>query len=304
VARLAVGDVTRSARPYRGLLPITPRLGPLSIDDPAVRTVAAHLAAIVAAAVVLLLQGPAPLTESQALLAVLIAIGFSALRIMVVRKRLMPSTMALDAIGTVVFLAGTGAPASPFYFLALAGVWWAAHIPRRRSGLIYGLAFATAYGLLIVPQALYERQLVGAFEDAAVLLIVAVLCDWFVSVDRRALALNEALTVPPFGAEQLAIREGLLRALRTMDIPVDVILTAGQVGLTAVQAELLCYLVMGLTNVEISDAAAISEATVRYRLTRLYRALGVRGRREAAGRAQAMGLSKGSRSSSGIGEAP
>jgi DNA-binding CsgD family transcriptional regulator len=76
-----------------------------------------------------------------------------------------------------------------------------------------------------------------------------------------------------------------------MDISLDVVLAAGQLGLTAIQAELLSYLVLGLTNMEISDATRLSEAAVRYRLTRLYRMLGVRGRREAADRARALGLS-------------
>jgi DNA-binding CsgD family transcriptional regulator len=109
-------------------------------------------------------------------------------------------------------------------------------------------------------------------------------------VDRRALALNDALNAAPPGIEQLAIREGLQRALTTMQVPVDVVLTAGQVGLTAAQTELLSYLVLGLSNFEIADAAGISEATARYRLTRLYRALGVRGRRAAARRAKEFGL--------------
>ncbi len=106
----------------------------------------------------------------------------------------------------------------------------------------------------------------SVLEHAAILVIFALLSDWFVRVDKRALELNEALTVPPFGSEQLAIRDGLLRALRTMDVPVDAVIAAGQVGLTAVQAELLAYLMLGLTNIEISDASGLSEATVRYRL--------------------------------------
>jgi len=89
----------------------------------------------------------------------------------------------------------------------------------------------------------------------------------------------------------MAIREGLRRALGNMDVPLDVLLAAGQLGLTAIQAELLSYLVLGLTNLEISDATRLSEAAVRYRLTRLYRLLGVRGRREAAERARDLGLS-------------
>ena len=289
MARTTEG-IARSLRSWHVPPTADLRIRPLTWDDPELRMLVAHVAALVAALVILIVQRPQPMRAGEALIGVVISVGFTLVRVLAVRRRLAVSTLALDAVGTVVFLAGTGAPTSPFFVLALAGVWWAAHVPRRRSGLVYGISFACAYALLVIPQALQVSALVEALEDASVLIIVAILSDWFVRVDRRALALGEALTVPPFGAEQLAIREGLLRALRTMDIPVDVVLAAGQVGLTAVQAELLAYLVLGLTNLEISDAVGVSEATVRYRLTRLYRALGVRGRREAARRARDLGL--------------
>jgi DNA-binding CsgD family transcriptional regulator len=230
------------------------------------------------------------MTVAQIMIAVGIGLGVSLLHVLNVKRRLAVSTLILDAVGMVLLLVGTGAPGSPFYVLALAGVWWAAHVPRRHSGLTYGLAFAAAYAVLVVPQALRDHTLVEAFEDGSVLVVVAFLSDWFVRVDRRALELNEALHAPRFGSEHLAIREGLERALGNMDIPVDVILAAGQLGLTAIQAELLSYLVIGLTNLEIADATRLSEAAVRYRLTRLYRRLGVRGRGEAAERARELGL--------------
>jgi DNA-binding CsgD family transcriptional regulator len=144
--------------------------------------------------------------------------------------------------------------------------------------------------VLVVPRALQDHMLVGAFEDGAFLIVIAVLSDWFVRVDRRALELNAALHAPRFGSEHIAIREGLERALGNMDIPLDVVLAAGRLGLTAIQAELLSYLVLGLTNMEISDATQLSESAVRYRLTRLYRTLGVNGRLEAAARARELGL--------------
>jgi len=142
----------------------------------------------------------------------------------------------------------------------------------------------------VVPQALRDHMLVEAFEDGSVLIMMAFLSDWFVRVDRRALELNAALKAPRFGPEHIAIRNGLQRALGDMDIPLDVVLAAGQLGLTAIQAELLSYLVIGLTNLEISDATQLSEAAVRYRLTSLYRMLGVTGRRGAAARARELGL--------------
>lgn len=266
------------------------RVGPLSSDDPRLRTLVAHLAALAAALVILAIEGPGLLSVGQILTASTIGLGFTFLRVMSVTRRLAVSTLMLDAVGMALLLMGTGAPTSPFYVLALAGVWWAAHVPRERSGLIYGLTFATAYALLVVPRALHDHMLVGAFEDGAFLIVMAVLSDWFVRVDRRALELNAALHAPRFRPEHIAIREGLERALGNMDIPLDVVLAAGQLGLTAIQAELLSYLVLGLTNLEIADATQLSESAVRYRLTRLYRTLGVSGRLEAAERARELGL--------------
>ena len=269
-------------------------------EDPRPRILVAHLAAIAAAVAILAIQGPSPLANGTLIVALLVALGLSLLRALTVRKELRISSVLLDAAGTAVFLAGTGAPSSPFYVLSLAGVWWAAHLPRRHGGLAYALAFVAAYVALIGPEALRQRQLVEAFDDGAVILVVAVLSDWFVRVDRRALELNEALHAPRFEPEHLAIREGLQRALGNMDVPLDVVLAAGRLGLTAIQAELLSYLMLGLTNMEIADATRLSEAAVRYRLTRLYRTLGVRGRHEAADRARQLGLpgpaSRGSRS--------
>jgi len=277
---------------WRRSLRLDTPVGPLHPGDPHLRVAFAQLAAVAAILVTTVLQRGGLAGEQQLPVAVVIASGISFLHVVTAGQRLVRSTVVLDAVATATLLAGMGAPTSPFYALALAGTWWAAQVPGRRRALTYALALSVAYALLVVPHAFRQHLLAEAFEDIAVLVIVAALSDWFVRVDERALELNEALTVPPFGAEQLAIREGLLRALRTMDIPVDVVLAAGQVGLTAVQAELLAYLVLGLTNVETSDAVGLSEATIRYRLTRLYRALGVRGRKEAAARARALGLSQ------------
>ena len=219
-----------------------------------------------------------------------IVLGVSALRTATARRPLALTTICLDALGTVLLVAGTGAPGSPFGWFALAGVWWAAHLRRPRSGLIYAMVFAVAYVVLVVPEAVRQHELASAFERIGALMVVAFLSDWFVRVDRRALELNEALHAPRFSPEQIAIREGLERALGGTDVPLDVVLAAGQLGLTAIQAELLSYLVMGLTNLEVADAMHLSEAAVRYRLTRLYRTLGVTGRGEAADRARALGL--------------
>jgi DNA-binding CsgD family transcriptional regulator len=265
------------------------RLARFSLEDPRWTTALAHYAALAASLVILVVHHETLLADEVPVWLVIFA-GFSVLRVVTVGRRLATSTMLLDAIGMVVFLAGTGAPGSPFFLLAFAGVWWAAHMRQPRSGLMYGVAFAAGYVLFVVPVALRQGEIAAVFEELTAVIAIGALSDWFVGVDRRALALNDALNAAPPGIEQLAIREGLQRALTTIQVPVDVVLTAGQVGLTAAQTELLSYLVLGLSNFEIADAAGISEATARYRLTRLYRALGVRGRRAAARRAKEFGL--------------
>jgi DNA-binding CsgD family transcriptional regulator len=252
------------------------------------RTLVAHAAALLATAIVLLAD-PMPDRLGAALgLAMFVAIA--ALRVRNVAQQLVPSTLILDAAGTALFVAGTGAPSSAYFFLALAGAWWAAHVPRRHSGATWAAAFLAAYVVLVMPSALADGTLVHAIEDVAVVVIIGVLSDWFVRVDARGLALSEALANGPAGAEKLAIREGLSRALSPMEISVDVLLAASRKGLTVIQAELLAYLVLGLTNQEIADATTVSVATVRYRLTRLYRALGVKGRKAAVARAREIGL--------------
>ena len=153
------------------------------------------------------------------------------------------------------------------------------------------MAFAITYAVLIASSAVQDRALEAAFEDVVLVVIMAALPDWFVRVDKRALELSEALNSAPVDGNQVAMREGLQRVLGATNLPVDVVLAAAQLRLTVVQTELLAYLAVGLTNLEIADAMNVSESTVRYRLTRLYRALGVRRRREAVRRAFELGLS-------------
>jgi DNA-binding CsgD family transcriptional regulator len=253
------------------------------------RVIAAHAVALLASVLLIAASEDGGLNDA-ALLGICIFSGFSVLRITSVGRTLAISTIALDAVGTAVFLVGTDAPASPHFFLALAGAWWAAHLPRRRSGLMWACVFAVAYSVLVFPGAFRDRLLVHALEDVSAVVIVGLLADWFVRVDRRSLELSEALAQAPAGAEKLAIRDGLSRALGPVEISIDVLLAAAHSGLTVIQAELLAYLTMGLTNQEIADATRVSEATVRYRLTRLYRALAVHDRKGARRRAEELGL--------------
>jgi DNA-binding CsgD family transcriptional regulator len=291
---LATRVAELTTKPRRGILRRPAwwdaRVGPLHSDDPRLRVLLAHLAALAAALGVTVLQRTPAATSSRMAIAFGIALGISALRTTTARRPLALTTICLDAIGTVLLVAGTGAPGSPFGWFALAGVWWAAHLRRPRSGLVYALVFTVAYAVLVVPEAIRQHEVASAFERIGALMVVAFLSDWFVRVDRRALELNEALHAPRFGPEHLAIRDGLQRALGHLDVSLDVVLAAGQLGLTAMQAELLSYLMLGLSNMEIADAMHLSEAAVRYRLTRLYRTLGVTGRGEAAERAWELGL--------------
>jgi DNA-binding CsgD family transcriptional regulator len=250
-----------------------------------------QLGAIGAAAVLLAVEGSPLPTPAATLTAFIIVLGIATLRSLAVGRALAASTLALDAIAMVILLASTGGAASPIYVVALAGAWWAANVPRPHSGRIYAIAFLAGYLLIVGPEAFRTHVLGAAAGVAIALVVVALLSDRFVLVDRRAIELNEALQAPPFADGQVPVRHGLQLALRTMDIPIDVVLAAGRIGLTAIQAELLSYLVMGLSNNEIADATGLSEAAVRYRLTKLYRALDVRGRREAADRARELGLS-------------
>ena len=277
----------RSLPPW---LPATSSKPVLHLDPVTIRVLVTHVIAMLAVVIVLLADSFNEGIPRASALELVVFIGFAGLRTVSARRALATSTLVLDAIGTVLFLAGTDAPASPYFFLALAGAWWAAHVRRSRSGLVWAVAFVTAYAILVVPGAVRDQLVIHAIEDGSVVFIVALLSDWFVRVDVRAIELSEALAKAPAGAEKLAIREGLRRALGPMEISMDVLLAASREGLTVLQAELLAYLVLGLTNQEIADATSVGEATVRYRLTRLYRALGVRGRKAAVARALEIGV--------------
>jgi DNA-binding CsgD family transcriptional regulator len=290
MTRVNVSRLTTLLGPWRRRVRLGLRIGPLESEDPRLRVGIAHLGALAAALVITALQSTGIAMPGQTFVFFAIVLGVSALRTLNARRRLAFTTIAMDAVGMVLLVAGTGAPGSPFAAFVLAGAWWAAHLPRAHSGLIYAAIFVAAYTLLVGPQALREHELAVAFERLSALVAVAALSDWFVRVDRRALELNEALRAPPFAAGTLGVRPRLGRALRTLDVPTHVVIAAGHIGLTAIQAELLSYLVLGLTNQEIAEATSLSEPAVRYRLTRLYRAMDVRSRREAAALASELGM--------------
>jgi DNA-binding CsgD family transcriptional regulator len=249
----------------------------------------AQLVACLTSVIILAIQGRflAPTPETQVWIG--IALGFGFLRILTTRQKPVTTTLILDALGTVVFLGGTGGIESPFYPLALAGGWWAAlAIPGR--GLLYGITFAASYAVLVLPIALREPAPAAGFYLPGAIVIITALADQLIAMDRRATELTKTAASSVLDAEQRSTRQGLSRALPASDVPIHALLTAGQLGLTAIQTELLAYLILGLTNLEIADAAGLSEAAVRYRLTRLYQKLGVRGRKAAADRARELGL--------------
>lgn len=273
----------------RDLLATYQRAGSVLAAEPHRASIAvAHLLALVASFITLAVQGQPLGASPQAYVVIAIAIGLAFLRTITVGRGLVTSSLILDALATVIFLAGTGGTESPFYPLALAGAWWAAHAVRSR-GILYGVVFAVGYIGLIAPMAARELLVSTLYQPVAVV-IVASMADQLAALDRTATDLARTAASGLLDGRYQRIRRGLSRALPSNRVPTQALLTAGQLGLTAIQTELLAYLMLGLTNQEIGDAAGVSESTVRYRLTPLYRALGVRGRKAAAERARELGL--------------
>ncbi len=239
-----------------------------------------------AAALAIVLITPSPVSgDSRTWL--LIGAGIAGLRLASLRSDLVRSTFVLDAVGTALLIGGTGAGHSPFFGLAAAGAWWAARKDRR--GTAFGVAFLAASIALVVPTALHNAEIPAAVYQPMVVVALGLLGD---QLHPASLPSRWAFPLLQHSAEPGpdSVRVGLSRAIRGGSVPIDVLLTAGQLGLTAMQTELIAYLILGLSNQEIADALSVSEATVRYRLTRLYRVLDVRGRKAAAERARELGL--------------
>jgi len=274
----------------RQLLTLADRpLPTLSAHRARLSVAVAQLTAVIASVFILAAQGSWQGVSDEAPVWISIAVGIAFLRVMTVGRSLVSSTLVVDAVGTVILLAGTGGTNSDFYPLALAGAWWAALAVRDR-GVLYGASFAAGYIVLVAPMAVRELAIPSAFYQPAGVLILAVLADQLAAMDRWAGELTASAASSVLDAQHRSLRRGLARALPSTEIPIRALLIAGQMGLTAIQTELIAYLMLGLTNQEIADGAGVSEAAVRYRLTRLYRALGVRGRKAAVNRARELGL--------------
>ena len=219
-----------------------------------------------------------------------IALALAVLRVATVGRRVGMTMVLFDASGTAIFLAGTGGAESPFILFVVVGTWWAANAIER-CGWVYGIAFGIAYLVLVAPIALPEGDTAAIVYQPVTVLIIALLLDRVLAAGRRATthAVFNSIDAE-LGVDDDVLVRGLSRALPSSDVPVSALLTARRLGLTAHQTELIAYLMLGLTNQEIADAMGISESTVRYRLTPLYRSLGVRGRKAAADRAWELGL--------------
>ncbi len=196
-----------------------------------------------------------------------------------------------DAIVCLIAVALTSAPHSEFHFVALAGIWWAGRLVPRRGAAIYAVAFLLPYTVVVFPDAWQRGALAEAAEDLLTIVVLALLVDWFMAVDRRVLHLSRMLNAGiTQGDSPLELRRRLGVAAGDSPLPIDTLVLAGRLGLRADEIELLGYLVLGFGNAQIAEAIGRSEATVRYRLTGLYRSLDVRGRRAAILRARELGF--------------
>ena len=262
------------------------------IPDPRSSSFAALLSvlAIVAAFLLGLFLGPERHDEgflpATGLSAALVASRYLALRF-----RTGPWIVLVDAVVTLVAVSITSAPHSEFHFVALAGIWWAGRLVPRHGAALYALAFLVPYALVVLPGAFLGGALAEAAEDFLTIVVLALLVDWFMAVDRRVLQLGRVLNAGiAQGDSPLELRSRLGVAAGDSPLPIDTLVLAGRLGLRADEVELLGYLVLGFGNAQIAEAIGRSEATVRYRLTGLYRSLGVRGRREAILRARELGF--------------
>ncbi|MCV0403833.1 MAG: LuxR C-terminal-related transcriptional regulator [Chloroflexi bacterium] len=254
------------------------------------RVAVASVVAIGLALVIAAVQGPHPLDRTGLGLAVLAAAIISVWRIAALQLPARLPAIAGDAIVLVALLSHTGAPTSAFYFLAVAGAWWAAAMRPPHGGITYAVTFLAVYGVIVLPGAVERRVLSEAFEDLAMLFVVAGMSDWFLALDQRVVTLVGTLrrAGPALGTAEL--RRRLVSAVGPTELPLDAIIAGSGLGLTTDEMELLSYLLLGLSNRQIADAMFVSEGTVKYRLGSLYRKIGVERRSGAVALARRMGL--------------
>ena len=275
------------------------RWGPLStlrhdLRDPRSSGFAALLSALAIAIAFLLglLLGPERHDEGF-LPATLISLALVASRYLGLRYRGGRWLILGDAVVCLFAVALTSAPHSEFHFVALAGIWWAGRLAPRRGAALYAVGFLVPYAIVVFPDALQRSAVAEAAEDLLTIVVLALLVDWFMAIDRRVLQLSRELNAGIAQATSpLELRRRLGVAAGDSPLPIDTLVLAGRLGLRADDLELLSYLVLGFGNAQIAEAIGRSEATVRYRLTGLYRSLGVRGRRAAIARAREVGFDR------------
>lgn len=270
-------------------IPVHFGLGLRHVLDDRLRVLAPSLAALGLAVMAILLQPPqlrmsAPNLGGALLLAVVLVASRAALPSSLWRHG---ALIATDVIAMLFLLWLTDAPDSPFSIFVLAGAWVAAVHGRPHGGRAYAGFLGVAYVLVIVPGAFSQGMLSEALANVVSIFAVGELSDLLVDLDPHTREIADALLGR--GLSRFEVRRRLGRAVGDA-LPLDSLIAAGHLGLTADEAELVGYLLLGLTNQEIADAASVSEATVKYRLTRLYRHLRVRGRAEAVERIRSTGL--------------
>lgn len=251
---------------------------------------ALSVAAIALAFVLGLVLGPERHADRFAQ-GVIVATALVVTRYASLRRDLGAWVIPADALVSFLVVSWTSAPLSEFHFVVLAGLWWAGRLAPKRGSALFALSFLVPYAIFVLPDGWQRGYFAEAADDLLTVAVIAILVDWFMSVDRRAMELAAALRAgEALGESPIEVRRRLAVAAGESPVPVDTLVVAGQLGLTANQIELLGYLVLGFGNAQIADAVGRSEATVRYRLTSLYRAMGVASRAGAIERAHELGL--------------
>lgn len=245
-------------------------------------------AAAIATSLILLAIGSDGWAGGDVSVSIAVLLGLGLLRAITAGSALAISTLLLEPFAVAVFLSGTGGAASPFLPMALAGIWWAGRSGRgtaarayriiRRRGvmrldsgaevqigsdrptmLVYGISLAVAYVLLVVPPSLRQGIGAEALED-----VIVLGAAWLLAEASFRLAHRPSAAPAPDGSTPSA---------------------DGDVDLSPADAHLLACLALGLTNRQIAELMHVSLGRVRYRLSLLYRTLGVGGRAQAVERA-------------------
>lgn len=205
--------------------------------------------------------------------------------------RVMPAAVGSGLGLTMVYY---GAPDSPLLPLAASAAWETG----RRSPAALG-QFVALFTLAYVGAGVLFRFQPGLTRPEIIMEVTKSLgLVWLggfigLGVERATHRRGAGLAAleRPFASRQQT-RARIAHALRHEPLPVDSLIAGAHLGLEVRETEMLGFLVMGLTNQEVADALSISEATVKYRLTRLYRRLGVRRRAEAIALARSMGMER------------